>query len=391
MKLPEFDPLDRETRQRVRVAGGMLARPRMDAAMSRRVRKVLSAGRWRPVPRIPALSGVAALMTHNAIKAGFGAERLFAEPVSDALFARLALNDHLRRSEIGKVLHAFGRAGCDRAMLVKGAALAPFWPSPALREMEDADLVVASADAAKACGALEGLGWRRTDVGWSHPCGLHLDLSVPKTPLALRMFDNAEPHSEWRGIAALPRPADHVVLIAVHAARNRGLRIWRDLCDATVLLEGGEGVRSGARAVAAEFGRTLELEAFLAAYDRLMRFRGGSRTDGDAKALAALYLAMACDPVSVFGFNALSSTLVTPGEFLGGIARTIAGAKSPAGERDPAFGELPGRGSFARQWIKLRWIARLASTGRLAHYRRLVARGRRAFAAGKVFSDADRP
>lgn len=331
-------------------------------------------------------------MTHNAMQLGFDAGTVFQVPVKEDEFTRLAMNDHLRKSETARILETMQAAGCRRPLLVKGAALAPLWPSPALRDMEDIDLVVEKKDVRKVKNLLSKLGWQRTDVGWRHGSGFHLDLSVPARPFACHVFDNSIEHPTWGGIAAIPTESDHLLLIAVHAARNRGLRIWRDLCDATLLVGDDESVLSQAREVSRKFDRKAVLEAFLFTWHRLMEFGSDDVLPPDSRRTASLYLQMATDPISVFGFNAISSLFVSPVDFAKGVVRT-ASERGPrdAGERDPVLGDLPGRGSIQRQWLKVRLVGRLAAAGKLAYYRRLVKAGRQAFRAGKVFSHADQP
>jgi len=389
MKLPSVAPLDDAARARfVRVAG-LLGRPMLDDAHRAEAKALLLAADWRPVPPLAVLAGVEALMAHHAIDTGFAVERLF-DPVPSVDFARLGVNHLLRVRERDRAFDAFRAAGIGKAMLVKGAALAPFWPSPALRDMEDIDIVVARDYVAAAAGALASVGWKRHEFGWRHASGCLLDLAVPESPFARAMFDRAEPHPLLgRDDVFSPCAADHLVLVAVHAARNRGLRIWRDMADATLLADAADEALSIAR----DHGKLAEAAAFLDVFRFAMehgRATASPFADDRARRLADLYRTMLADPISVFGLNALTGLSLSPVEFLRALGRSLGRARNASvgpGQIDPAFGEVPGASNFARQGIKVRWIWHLARSGRLAHYLRVLRASNAAFAAGKVFAE----
>lgn len=400
MKLPSVEPLDPQERTRLLEIAGLLARPALDARQAEQARTLLASPQWRPVPPIPALSGVEALMVHHAVELGFSAEHLFAPPPA-VDFARLGINHLLRARERDRALDAMRAEGAGRAMLVKGAALAPFWPSPALREMEDIDLVVAPDRAAAAARALAGAGWHRHEFGWRHAAsGCLLDLSVPRTDLARAIFERAQTHPLLgRDDVALPLPSDHLVLIAVHAARNRGLRLWRDLCDAATVLGIAPDAGAAALATAVQFGKQAETRALLrllqiTMWPESLNAPPVSVDDKRGQQLGDLYIHMRTDPISVFGLNALAGLSLSPAAMARAgwrslrRAGTSSGSSAP-GQLDPAFGAVPGAGDLSRQGIKLRWMWHLLKAGRLRHYVRLLRASDRAFDAGKVFDDAE--
>lgn len=86
--------------------------------------------------------------------------------VDDAFFHAIRLlhrktwaSNRLRLARLGEVLHALGDAGID-TLVLKGAALVTrAYPDPALRPMDDVDVLVPSAQAPAAIALLRQTGW----------------------------------------------------------------------------------------------------------------------------------------------------------------------------------------------------------------------------------------
>lgn len=239
--------LEGEERERFLALAGLLVRPRLEPEHAAAARALLSSSTWRPLPRLCNLYQVEPLIFHHAIQLGFRREHVFdpgsdpslPEPIS---FFALARNYYIRRRVLFDVLDAFEGAGIHRAMLIKGAALAPLYPSPALRDMADIDMVVDKGQAALACEVLRRLGWRFDKHNWHHKTDCSLDLLEPLSPLAEGVWRRCVPHpvlAARHPNAYMPETADHLVLVSLHAAKHAGERAWRDLCDLNLLTDNG--------------------------------------------------------------------------------------------------------------------------------------------------------
>lgn len=389
-------------RDRFRQVCGLLARPRLEPAHAEAVHARLHAADWQPLPRLSATFALEPLLVHNAIQSGADGARLFGDsPAAPCLprasYRSLATNYYLRRKALTDLFEAMAAAGIARLLLIKGAALAPLYPSPALRDMEDVDLVVEASDLPRAAEALRAQGWTHRPSSWAHPGGCLLDLQRADS---LRgggaILDRAQPHPTFgaRLPVLLPRPADHLVLLALHAARHRGLRIWREMCDAQLLLDNGRraGVAREALDIATACGAAPASAALLRLLNRWscpVDALPDSPADGWNDALEeacnlhlAVYEQLMVDRISEFGFISVAN-LVLPfprlvrasGRALRGIVsagRRRTNAAAGVSQRDPQFGDLPPLDSFQRQWIKMRVLLHTIRRGQFRHYLRLL-------------------
>lgn len=184
------------------------------------------------------------------------------------------------------------RSVCDGPLVVlKGPAVAVRYPDPSLRPYGDVDVLVADADAVQA--RLVRAGFRLAphpspDSGPHH----HLPpLGAPRFPLRVEVhrspswIDGLHPPSTAEllaraqpaaigvdGIAALP-PADHAVLVAVHAWKHEPLGRLLHLIDVAVLA--AQADRSELEAIAEAWGVGRLWSRTIAVVDALL-FTDGS-------------------------------------------------------------------------------------------------------------------
>ncbi len=393
---------------------GLLARPGLGENHAETLCRIFDAPGWKPLPRLSATYMLEPLFTHHLIQLGEKPERLFETSESTvalkkAEFDRLAMNYFLRRRVLVELFAAFAAAGVSRVMLIKGAGLAPLYPSPALRDMEDVDLVVAESDIAAARKALFAAGWSRRDEGWIHANDCALDLLTFQSERARGIWERAELHPTFNDErVVLPSAADHLVLIAVHAAKHRGLRIWRDLCDVNLLLENGarSDIAHQALALASEQGVAASLAAMLRLLnawsmpvETLPESPPSSWSEADEQTCRMhmeLYEQLMVDRISEFGFIALANVFLPFPQFCRSVIATARGILSlealrrrrrqeVRGQRDPALGEVPPVKTVSRQWMKVKVVAQLLKTGQFRRYRQLLRHSNRVVTAGKTF------
>src|SRR5690606_11767473 len=155
----EMGRLSGAERDRFLRLGGLLARAELTASQAERARDLVEAADWKPLPRLPVTYQLEPLFLHHAFNLGIAGTRLFNFETPSALpppigWRVLGTNYSKRQRILLALVQSFARAGIARVMLIKGAALAPLYSSPALRDMADIDMVVASADSPKACEVL---------------------------------------------------------------------------------------------------------------------------------------------------------------------------------------------------------------------------------------------
>ncbi|MGE0862564.1 MAG: nucleotidyltransferase family protein [Vicinamibacterales bacterium] len=208
---------------------------------------------WRAVVILATEQRVAALLLERLESAG--RSRLLPPGIRAELTARgmaiAAANLHYL-VDLGQVLSALSAVGVP-AVVLKGAHLArSVYPNPALREMNDVDLLIRLADAARATRALQALGYdfvARCEpdkglVGTHHfprlvkagaaPLELHVTLTPAEFGLAIDtegLWQRAIPLSPDSRHATLC-PEDLLLHICVHSAYSHAAEFGlRPLCD----------------------------------------------------------------------------------------------------------------------------------------------------------------
>lgn len=401
---PPLGALEGAERRRTLFLAGMLSRPELEPEHIRRVRGAVTSPDWKPIPRLILLHALEPLFCHHAAVLGVDPIRLmdwdderFLPPRTG--FREVALRHYRRRELLFEVLEALRAQGASRMMLIKGAALAPLYGSPALRDMNDFDLVVDPRDEPRVTRAFRGTGWRGGPGTWSHPTGLTADVQVPRPGVGAHVWRHREPHPRYGeefGVCA-PRPSDHIILTALHAAQHSGTRLWRDLCDLQLLIENGRRLDLAEQALehAAPFKAAPAVAALFrmtnrwCAPIRRLPERAGRWTARDevaCKLHCEIYRKLAADRISNAAVE-LATTFALPLPLAAagavGIAARKAGLLFKLGrssrrdrffprERDPVMGDLPAAGSLERQALKLRLLVWLARSGQGRRYWRIL-------------------
>jgi hypothetical protein len=337
---------------------------------------------------------------------------------------RTAVADIRRRGIVRALLERMAEAGVGRVMLIKGAALAPLYPSSALRRMSDIDFAVGKRDVPAVERILAALGctphrFENARI-WRHPSGLLMDIHIPGNAWSLGVFDRAEPHACFPGLNRVchPRPADHLLLVAFHAARNAGSRLWRDVCDAQLLLPCiAEAERVQLAGLLADLPATnTPVVAFFRFLNQFASppFPLPERPSGawsqqqeqDGAVFVRLYRALAVETNSPGILHLLRFTLQSPRKlavllwwrirdsFARGAGQPRMGRKDTTSqiawrERDPVLGDLAPRGSWARQFLKGRLVVELIASGRFRRYWRLLQLQRKLFLQAPKPFDTD--
>ncbi len=395
---------DVATRNRVIAFCGLLARPALDDAQRQRLRAMISDAAWSPIPRLTSFHLLEPLFFHH-LKRALGREydeaRVFAPRPANVKAApgdsELVMAYFHRAAILERVLKALAAGNVGKVMLIKGAALAPLYEAPATRQMCDADLVVApeSVHSVRAILAAEGFVAHHHDASevWHDArSGFHIDLQQPLTALSRRIFDRATPHPSFVpvGNVFLPQRGDHLLLIAMHAARNGGNRVWRDVCDANLLLYDDMKLQT----INEAFALAEEFQTGRAAIGALLAFMGEVSPEFDAagatanrvtvndsvmKATLGLYRELSTDSVPAVALNLVIVSTRPFSEYFSLVLQRLSrGGKSHGNdssqwaETDPVMGTIGGGGTLSRQVTKLRLLMQLWRSGQLARYRRLV-------------------
>jgi len=367
---------------RLRRALGLLARPELCDRDIRRLKWLISRPKWKPVPRIPSVNVLEPLFFNHFLRAGLDPEVVLRRPCNVVLphptFVDLVHTWNLHRAEITSLARAIEESGASRAMLFKGAAIAPLYPNPALRQMADIDLIAEGQDLQAVREKLKSIGWTcsRTTFGetWSLKGAiLRIDLHEPADPVAQEILANAVPAAAILSSAkvlTVPEPSDHLVLVAVHAADNAGNRLWRDISDAQSLIAcGASGV--GALSRASGTRALPPVEAFLAFLSRWCGCESLPREPStrEGRRLLALFEASSVQAISPVQLELMGAMFYDAP--LGLVRRALGGGRRPplehstAVERDPTMGTLPRPGTWARTRLRLSILLTYARSRRL--------------------------
>lgn len=359
---------------------GILSRPTLTGNHARALGKLNSARITFPL--IPATAPLWPLYHHHL-------ERLAITPPFDGFSLEkprvLVGCYHSARRCLFEALRILQESGIRRALLFKGAALSPLYPSPALRQMSDADIALLPDERLIAEAALQNAGWALYRFQDSrvvrHPSGFLLDSHPIEGDVAHAIFERATPHPVCPAPACIPSLEDHLMIIACHAAENRGFRIWRDVCDAHLLIDSGargmscEGWGNSSRVALAALLHFLNQHSppskrgllRLPELDRQERHR--------AAVLYHAYRHVAVwpgSPVALRMLLPLRGLISQPWMFAGGLHRSRANPGDSWFERDPVLGDLPVPGDPRRHLVRLHALLSLMKSGRFCHYWRVL-------------------
>ena len=234
--------LDAPSRDRLMRFVGLTARPDLTPAQAESAQAMVRSPTWEPLPRLPALYHLEPLLRHHAIDLGFEPEQVMVqeggglkEPLS---FYQAAAQYYERQRVLQQLLEEFHKDGVGPVILVKGAALSPYFPSPALRFMSDFDFIIRPEQSERVQDLLASLGWLYTANSWASRNGISLDLLEGSNAFSEEICAAARPHpsypADWQVLQ--PDPAHHLLMLAIHAQQHGGARIWRDVCDAALFV-----------------------------------------------------------------------------------------------------------------------------------------------------------
>jgi len=399
---------------RMQCAYSLLARPQFGERAAGLLRQALTGETWQPIPLVRTVAALEPLFLHHLTGCGVDASSVFSVRAPGLRpargFAEMALDYHQRFALLRQALTAMHGEGVGRVLLLKGAALAPRYPAPALRWMSDIDLAIAPGDQPAAARALAACGWRRRHVCYVHATGQQLDILLTRTPGARAVAERSQPlaraHPGWiEGLDVRePDDADHVRFLALHAVQHGGMRLYQDFCDAHLLLDEGRRAETGLEALrrSCREGGATELLALLTVYneraeaDRMLDLGGAESAWHGQRAragkLGAAMAELALEPLSSTQLGALGS-LLRPGSLtLAGIVRRLqpgraggGGTSATGGGDDLPLDQMP-RGFWRRQGVKLRLMGELLRDGSLLHHLRMAWRLRAMNEAPRLFS-----
>jgi hypothetical protein len=411
----EMGRLSGAERDRFLRLGGLLARAELTASQAERARDLVEAADWKPLPRLPVTYQLEPLFLHHAFNLGIAGTRLFNFETPSALpppigWRVLGTNYYKRQRILLALVQSFARAGIARVMLIKGAALAPLYSSPALRDMADIDMVVASADSPKACEVLRAKGWRNHVTTWAHRQDCELDLLEPTPGLSAEVWERAVPHPAFAKHPQILMPAleDHAVLVALHAAKHGGERAWRDLCDLNVLLaQGADPVR--ALEVASRHGAAVALCVLFRLINRwgapeaALPEKAPSWTEENEAACRLqlrLYEELLVDKISPVSLELFETMAVPPHVLARRVWRWCAAAvrgkhyrpyekaNKQAPEHDWLLNISTDKGPYQRQGRKMRILVTSLWRMEYFRYRRLIKARAQARKVGRTFGTA---
>ncbi len=346
-----------------------------------------------------------ALYRHHLDLAGMRPDNLFAGGIPKQFF-QAAEQYYARRRLMSAAVSSMHQAGVKKIMAMKGAALAELYPSPALRRMSDADLVVESRALPVASRALARLGWRRLrhqkSLVFVDESGFHLDLHAPLSEEAEAIWAGSAP-GLFRGAYA-PKAGHHLWFLAHHALQHGGSRIWRDAADSLAILEKDQSAAEQAYEFSEDFSRP-ETAAALAALFRFLKKWShppvelpAGRSDWSTAAwdssdsILAHFERLAVDLAPPVALDFLAPLLIRPWSAVAS-RLTACRRERPAGEgvwaeRDPVLGDLPSGGVY-REALRFRLLFQLIGSGRIWQYRDLIAQQGKLEAAPSLFGGTE--
>ena len=184
--------------------------------------------------------------------------------VQDPLMSRLKsayqvtwYRNQMRLSDLGRLLDSLHGAGME-TMLLKGVALAQLhYEDPALRPMNDGDVLVHTEQAAEAVELVTSLGWQpvaqvarllttknytvlKAGAGFRHPDSAAIDLhwhvldECCDDNADVDFWHHAVPVKVGGVLSSALSPTDQLLHVCVHGVTHRGAPRW--VADATVIL-----------------------------------------------------------------------------------------------------------------------------------------------------------
>ncbi len=358
-----------------------------------RLRRLVASPSWQPLPLIPVLSRAAEPIIHNAALADIDPARLFVsgsflDVPNQQTLSGFAVDYHRRRRILFDLLQRMESHGIEFLLLIKGASIASRFDSPALRFMLDSDLVLAGdhntrerTHTALREGGFEPAPANAPGVWYQPSSGASIDLLEPAHQLGRQILNHPQsfPSPDWPDIAAEPRVPDHLVIVALHAARHHGGRLWRDVLDVRALVRDRSSRKdfTDALRIAGRVGLSPAVEALLAFAGEVCSElpRSHPRTR-QGRNILALYRETAWLPYPPHALKLLRRVLaegISPRELVERFGRRQPAHDSGEGWSEPDFGvgRVPAR--FAdRQRFKLKLAAGLLLSGRAPETIRLL-------------------
>ncbi len=394
------DSLSRDSRKLRLEVLGLLSRPALPSHRET-LRKALKAPQWKPVDHIGAAELLDPLFLHHMLSSGIPPTAFSpgwpSPEKAQSLLSSQGLSYFHRREIMKELLSALSSHGVGPLLLLKGAALEAAYPTPALRQMCDLDIAFDGEHLSEASAILRNLGWTpaagKEPLLWRHRSGLLLDIHIPASEFDKEIFQAGEQSESFAASASevrIPRKAHHLVILALHAERNCGNRLWRDVCDIQALLAEGEAEMAceEALAFAKGHGCLAEMQGMFCFINRharppfeLPQATALSEPEGKkTKAICALYQMIGVEEAPPLALNLLRFTF-----FRGGTKENRKRGMQPveARERDVLLGDLPARGTFQRHWLRARLLWDFLSSGRTRHYWKLIRLQHRLYSSSK--------
>ena len=389
---------------------GLLSRPVLSPSHESQLRELTGGPDWRPLPSQLSLASLKGLFWHHAVKSGIAPDLLIESAASGGAqeaspLASLAIESIRRAALVEQALRALDERGVTKTLLLKGEGLTWLYPAPGLRRMGDVDLAIHPEDSERVADGLRSAGFLRVPIGdggnWIHPSGLMFDLHVIVDGLMKSVYERSVSHPKFAHIPSVcwPTPSDHLLIIAAHAVRHRGTRIWRDVCDAQALIGMAGGAEFAMQALerAPLFGLGSQVAALFRFMNRraLPSFplpeepeRGLSEEESRlCRLILSLYDEMAVEAAPVIVFDLLVG-FFDRNRFWGRggrwLRRCFSSSRPSLGPseatalqvyersaRSSFLGDRPGSSTLALRRLQLGLLWRLIRSGRLGSYRRL--------------------
>lgn len=181
-------------------------------------------------------------------------------PRLKGLFRNSWVRSTQRIARASELLTLFDREGIA-TLVGKGLPLAlDFYDAPALRPMNDIDIVVPLEAAQRASALLEREGFRSDRIRWSSECRLrhallhrdpggaevdlhwHVLFDCPNRRADAHFWDNAVPFAVGEARTLRPSATDLLLQVVVHGLRPNAAPPVRWVADAAMIIRSGEGV-----------------------------------------------------------------------------------------------------------------------------------------------------
>jgi len=304
------------------------------------------------------------VLRHHAEHRGLDASDIFSTEhyqLRPQSFQKLFKNDLLRKKVIQDFVEHVNPALTDKPVAIKGFNIAKYYPASSLREMEDVDLICQATDQQKLREAIRQIEWKAINPSTlKSKDGVLLELLNAKTDFAKRVIDQAIEYKNEN--IKHPRPHHAFMILALHASKHRGTRIWRDVCDSLMLLSKVEDHEKFDKDLMKEMKfvsksqryRILAFSSFLKV--EIAKYRIQVFVNMKFQKQSALqehYHRMLRLDISEAEFMVLDNLFQNPLKLFRKKSITKRTTSSSTGQRDIKVGELSQPGSLSRLYEKL--------------------------------------